>query len=46
MMIFFGILAVLLFGSILNEKKETKALLYTYGFIADLVAMTILAIMR
>lgn len=46
MLIFFGILAVLLFGSIMSEKKESKALLYTYAFMADVVVMTVYAIMK
>lgn len=46
MLIFFGILAVLLYSGIMKEKNENKALLYTYAFIADLVLMTVFAIMK
>lgn len=46
MLIFFGILAVLLYSGIMKEKNENKALLYTYAFMVDLGLMTLLAIMR
>ena len=46
MLIFFGILAVCLYASVMSEKNENKALLYTYAFMADVVVMTVYAIMK
>lgn len=46
MLIFFGILAVCLYASVMGEKNENKALLYTYAFMVVVAVMTVYAIIK